>query len=107
MTIGDSSNPVLVNDEALTARMRPSLERIAGAGRVVQIPYLTSTEDFAYYAQRVPSLFFQLGVTPAGADPALVAGVHSPLFKLDEAALPVGLRAMLGLAVDYLQGTKR
>ncbi len=99
--------PVLVNDEALTARMRPSLERIAGAGRVVQIPYLTSTEDFAYYAQRVPSLFFQLGVTPAGADPALVAGVHSPLFKLDEAALPVGLRAMLGLAVDYLQGTKR
>jgi len=105
--IGDQSNPVLVNDEALTARMRPSLERVAGAGRVVQIPFLTSTEDFAFYAQRVPSLFFQLGVTPAGSDPAKVAGVHSPLFKLDEAALPIGLRAMLGVAVDYLQGTKR
>jgi len=36
-----------------------------------------------------------------------VAGVHSPLFKLDEAALPIGLRAMLAVAVDYLQGTKR
>jgi amidohydrolase len=98
---------VLVNDEALTARVRPSLERIAGAGRVVQIPYLTSAEDFAYYAQRVPSLFFQLGVTPPGSDMAKVAGVHSPRFKLDEAALPIGLRAMLGVAVDYLQGTKR
>jgi amidohydrolase len=105
--MGDQSNPVLVNDYALTARVRPSLERIAGAGRVVQIPYLTSAEDFAYYAQRAPSLFFQLGVTPPGSDMAQVAGVHSPRFKLDEAALPIGLRAMLGVAVDYLQGTKR
>jgi len=105
--LGDQSNPVLVNDAALVARMRPSLEHVAGTGRVVQIPYLTSAEDFAFYAQRVPSLFFQLGVTPAGSDPAKVAGVHSPRFKLDEAALPIGLRAMLGVAVDYLQGTKR
>jgi amidohydrolase len=105
--LGDQSNPVLVNDAALVARMRPSLEHVAGAGRVVQIPYLTSAEDFAFYAQRVPSLFFQLGVTPAGTDLATVAGVHSPRFKLDETALPVGLRAMLGVAGDYLQGTKR
>jgi len=105
--LGDQSNPVLVNDGALTARMVPSLEHVAGTGRVVQIPYLTSAEDFAFYAQRVPSLFFQLGVTPAGSDPATVAGVHSPRFRLDEAALPIGLRAMLGVAVDYLQGTQR
>ena len=105
--IGPQPIPVLVNDEALAARVRPSLERVAGAGRIVQIPYLTSTEDFAFYAQRVPSLFFNVGVTPAGVDPVQVAGVHSPLFKLDEAALPIGLRAMLGVALDYLQGTKR
>jgi len=105
--IGPQPIPVLVNDEALAARVRPSLERVAGAGRIVQIPYLTSTEDFAFYAQRVPSLFFNVGVTPAGVDPAQVAGVHSPLFKLDEAALPIGLRAMLAVAVDYLQGTRR
>ena len=105
--IGPQPIPVLVNDEALAARVRPSFERVAGAGRIVQIPYLTSTEDFAFYAQRVPSLFFNVGVTPAGVDPAQVAGVHSPLFKLDEAALPIGLRAMLAVAVDYLQGTKR
>ena len=105
--IGPQPIPVLVNDEALAARVRPSLERVAGAGRIVQIPYLTSTEDFAFYAQRVPSLFFNVGVTPAGVDPVQVAGVHSPLFKLDEAALPIGLRAMLAVAVDYLQGTRR
>lgn len=105
--IGDQSIPVLVNHAELAARVRPSLERVAGAGRVVEIPYLTSTEDFAFYAQRVPSLFFNVGVTPAGTDPTQVASVHSPLFKLDEAALPIGLRAMLGVAVDYLQGTTR
>ena len=105
--IGEHPYPVLVNNAGLAARMRPTFERVAADGRVVEIPYLTSTEDFAFYAQRVPSLFFSVGVTPAGADMAQVAGVHSHLFRLDEAALPYGLRAMLGVAVDYLQGTQR
>jgi len=105
--IGADNNPVVVNEAELTRRMLPSLERAAGAGRVVETPYVTGAEDFAFYAQRVPSLFFFVGVTPTGTDPAQAPSNHSPLFYLDEGGLPVGLRAMLGVAVDYLQRTQR
>ncbi len=100
-------NVVTYNDPALTQRMGPTLKRVAGAehwnpnGRVT-----TTAEDFADYQQKVPGLFFFLGITPKGADPKTVAPNHSPRFFADEAALPVGVRALSNLAVDYLSGGK-
>jgi amidohydrolase len=55
----------------------------------------------------VPALFFFVGSTPDGVDAVQAPSNHSPQFYLDEGSLPVGLRAMMGVAVDYLQGTKR
>jgi amidohydrolase len=60
-------------------------------------------EDFAFYAEQVPGMFIWLGGTPAGRNPADVPANHSPLFFVDEAALPLGVRALATLAVDYLQ----
>jgi amidohydrolase len=105
--IAADNNPVVVNDVELTRRMLPSLERVAGPGRVVEMPHVTGAEDFAFYGREVPALFFFVGVTPAGQDPIKAPSNHSPLFFLDESGLEIGLRAMLGVAVDYLQGTKR
>jgi amidohydrolase len=51
-------------------------------------------------------MFFFLGITPKGSDPAKVAENHSPYFFVDEAALPVGVRALANLAVDYLQSSR-
>lgn len=102
--LGTDPNPVVVNDKDLTARVVPSLERVAGAGNVGVAPYLTVAEDFAYYAERVPSFYFGVGVTPAGIDPATAPSNHSSRFFMDEASLPHGLRALLAVAVDYLQG---
>ena len=51
-------------------------------------------------------MFFFLGITPKGTDPAAAAPNHSPRFFVDEAALLPGIRAMANLAVDYLQGGK-
>jgi amidohydrolase len=97
-------NPVLVNDPALTARMRPSLEKAVGADSVVDVSLTMGAEDFALYAQQVPSLFFFVGATPPGQDPEKAPSNHSPEFFLDESALPVGTRAMLQVALDYLHG---
>ena len=63
---------------------------------------MTGAEDFAFYAQAVPSLFFFVGVTPPGQDPASAASNHSPRFFLDEDGLAIGRRALLGVALDYL-----
>jgi amidohydrolase len=103
VTIAEGA-PVTYNDPALVARMRPTLERVAGPERVFTPPLTTTAEDFSIYAQQVPAMFFFLGVTPKGADPATVAPNHSPRFFADEAALVPGVKAMANLAADYLLG---
>jgi amidohydrolase len=62
---------------------------------VLEIPLVDRSEDFAWYAQAGASLFFFVGVVPAGQDPATAASNHSPRFFLDEGALAVGRRALL------------
>jgi amidohydrolase len=94
--------PVTVNDPALTARMLPTIQRIAGATNVSESPRTTTAEDFSRYAQKVSGLILSLGVTPPSKDPRTAARNHSTLFEADEAALPVGVRLMSGLALDFL-----
>lgn len=95
-------NPVTYNDPPLTAKMLPTLQRVAGAKNVQEIPLITGAEDFAYFAQAVPSLFFMVGVTPVGTDVTTAPANHSPLFYLDEKAIPLASRALTAVAVDYL-----
>jgi len=102
----DSGYSVTRNDSTLTARMLPTLQRVVGVEKVNIAPLMTTAEDFSFYQERVPGLYFFLGVTPAGQDPAKAPTNHSPLFFADEGALPIGVRLISGLAVDYL-GTGR
>jgi amidohydrolase len=100
----DTVAPVTYNDPALTERMLPTLRDVAGADHVQLGLPLTPAEDFSRYQQRIPGLFFFLGITPPGTDPRSAAPNHSPRFFVDEAALPVGVRALAHVAVDYLSG---
>jgi len=94
--------PVTVNDPELTRWAVPTLQRVAGAGKAYEAPAMTGAEDFSYYAQKVPGLYVFLGIVPEGQDPRTAPSNHSPLFFADEAALPVGVRALASLAVDYM-----
>ena len=94
--------PVTVNDARLTERMVPTLTRIAGANEVRVAPLTGTAEDFSYFGQKVPAMFFFLGVTPRDQDWTKAPQNHSPLFFADESALPVGVRALTNLALDYL-----
>ncbi len=100
------SAPVLVNDRELTLRMLPALEQAAGVGKVIEIPYVTGAEDFAYFALEVPSVFFFVGSTPKGEDGATAPPNHSPLYFVDESSLDLGTRALVDVAVAYLGGAK-
>lgn len=97
--------PVTSNDPALTARMLPTLERIA-PGNVKQSELITGAEDFTYFQRQAPGVFVFLGVTPA-AQVGKAPQNHSPLFVVDEKALPTGVRALAHLAIDYLRGSTR
>lgn len=103
----DSGYIVTRNDEALTARMLPTLQRAAGRDMVQLAPLATGAEDFSYFQARVPGLFIFLGVSAPDADLSTVPRNHSPLFFADERALPVGVKAMSALALDWLAQSSR
>jgi amidohydrolase len=94
--------PVTVNDEELTRWAVPTLERAAGSGKAYVVPPELGAEDFSYFARQVPGLYVFLGIVPEGQNPDTAPTNHSPLFFADEAALPVGVKALAGLALDYL-----
>ena len=93
---------VTANDPALTKRMRPSLEAAVGAEDIVDMNLTTVAEDFAEFSNVVPGMYFFVGSTPQGQDPATAPANHSPLFFVDESAIGIGIRAMSRVAADYL-----
>ena len=95
-------DPVTYNDPALAAQMVPTLERVAGKENILVSPPKTGAEDFSLFAEKVPGLYINLGSRPKGTDPAKVAQNHSPFFSPDESAIPLGIKALANLAVDYL-----
>jgi amidohydrolase len=97
----EPGNPVTYNDPELTRRMLPTLERVA-PGLVMERPPQTVAEDFSLFQKEIPGLFVFLGVTPPDQDWKTAAGNHSPLFVADERALPVGVRLLANLALDFL-----
>jgi amidohydrolase len=98
----DQGGLVTANDTTLTDRMLPTLRRAAGENGVAFVNPVMGSEDFPEFTRNIPGVFFFLGVTPKGTDLNTVAVNHSPLFFADEGALITGVRAMAGLAADYL-----
>jgi amidohydrolase len=91
--------PVLVNDRALTSATLPSLARAVGEKNVLLDDPRTGAEDFSFFAGQTPGFFYFLG----GVKPGTTSGDHhTPTFLVDDAAIPVGMRAMSYVLLDYL-----
>ena len=99
--------PVTVNDPALTEAMLPTLERVAGAGKLQLVPKVTGAEDFSFYQRLIPGLFFFVGVTPPEIEPSKAYANHSPRFFADERGLALGVRALAHLSCDFLEAAAR
>jgi amidohydrolase len=98
--------PVTFNNPELTARMVPTLERVLGKSNVQLGPPTTTAEDFSFFQQAAPGLFFFIGVTPR-ENLGKAAPNHSPKFFVDEGVLVPGMRSLANLAVDFLSGDRR
>jgi amidohydrolase len=91
-------NPVNVNDEALLARLLPSIEAAVGRENVERkLPWMAA-EDFAWFAREVPALFLHLGTVAPGTTSG---NHHTPTFRADDSAIVVGMRLMCRLLTDY------
>ena len=88
---------------ARDAILSPTLKRVAGAAGATEGGVTMAGEDFSRFSALAPGFFFNLSVTPPNLDPKSVASNHSPLFQGDDRALPVGVRAMSNMAMDFLR----
>jgi amidohydrolase len=93
------------NNPELVRRMKPTLDRTAGAANVIEVEPHMGAEDFAEYAQRKPAFFIFLGVRNEAI--GAVHNLHTPKAMVDEAALPLGSRLLATLAIDFLRGEAR
>jgi len=93
--------PVTFNNVELTNRMLPSLIKTAGQDHVKLMPAVTASEDFSFFSEKVPGLFFSLGGMPKGQDPAKAGPHHTSQFIIDDSGLKVGVNALCNLVFDY------
>ncbi|MDA1080612.1 MAG: amidohydrolase [Gemmatimonadetes bacterium] len=92
---------VVYNDPDLTDRMAPTLARAAN-GKINASGLWMPSEDFPAFTKDAPGLYIFLGVNAAGVTAEDAAPNHSPKFFVNEDALPVGVKAYVALATDYL-----
>jgi amidohydrolase len=97
----DTGHPMTVNNPELTAQLVPTLTRLVGADKIHEAPPITGAEDFSYFANVVPGFYFQLGVVPEGK---VSGGHHTPTFYAADESVPIAMRLMTTLVVDYLEG---
>lgn len=97
-----SDCPVLINDEEMTAQTRNYLEEAVDSEfPVFEAAQQHGSEDFAYYANEVPSTFFLLQVPHPDAEE--LYPVHHPKVMFDEDMIPVGVGAMAHSAKRWLE----
>ncbi len=94
--------PITFNNVALTEKMVPTLESVAGKDNVSLTAAATGAEDFAFYQEKVPGLFFFLGGAPKGKPVGETAPHHTPDFYIDEGGFVLGMKSMASLVVDYM-----
>ena len=96
------SYPITYNDPKLYEKMLPSLKRINGPSNVNFMNAITGAEDFSFFQEKVPGMYFFIGGAKKGTDPLKAAPHHTPDFYVDDSGMITGIKSMTTLALDYL-----
>ncbi|MDZ4709820.1 MAG: amidohydrolase [Saprospiraceae bacterium] len=99
--------PVTSNNINLTHAMLPTLEKSAGKENVILIPAETGSEDFSFFAEKVPGFYFYIGGLPRGKDVKTSAPHHTPEFIIDNSGFKTGVNALSNLVIDYMEMNKK
>ncbi|EDO1150757.1 amidohydrolase [Listeria innocua] len=95
--------PPLYNDPVVTEQVVASLQK--GLGEyltdISMYDMLSGSEDFAYYLQKIPGVFFYIGAKPKNTPHAYFN--HHPKFDIDEDALLVAAKSVADVVLDYFK----
>jgi amidohydrolase len=93
---------ITFNDPDLTDKMLPSLQNVAGTENVQLMKATTGGEDFSYFQEVVPGIYFFLGGMTPTEEPKGAFPHHTPDFMIDESGMLLGVKAFTQLTLDYL-----
>lgn len=91
--------PSVINEEKSTAIAKDALKEIVSEQNVINIEMRMTGEDFGFYTQRYPSVFFRLGV--GRTDGRETSNLHSSTFNPAEEGLIYGMSALATLALKF------
>jgi len=97
----DKGYPFLVNNVAVSDRAYQNAVEFLGEENVVDLELRMTAEDFAYFAQQVPSCFYRLGIR--NEEMGIISNLHTPTFNVDEKSLETGMGVMAWLALKELK----
>jgi len=92
--------PPTINDEMCWALTQKAAEGLVGTHNVLVMEPILGSEDFAFYQQRIPGCLAFLGVSAPAWETRY--GVHHPMFRVDEAALPLGSAWLVAMVTESL-----
>ena len=95
---------ITYNNPELTAQMVPTMEAVAGKENIVVAKAVTGAEDFSFYSEKVPGLFFFLGGMAPGTTESYPH--HTPDFLIDDSGLLLGVKTLTQMSFDYLNSSK-
>ena len=96
----DKGYPTLVNDERMTSKVKKMAEEFLGKEHVLSLDMRMTAEDFAYFAQKVPSVFYRLGIRNESKN--ITSNLHTSTFNVDEDSLKTGTGLMAWIAYSEL-----
>jgi len=98
----ETFTPALINDLDLLRESQGAISAVIDKDNVAvnNAPWPFGGEDFAYYLQRLPGVFFFLGA--ANRDKGIVALPHTPDFDVDEQALIIGAKVAASVLLSFL-----
>jgi len=92
--------PFLENDVQLTSKIREWSAEYLGEKNVVDLDARMTSEDFAYFANEVPSCLYRLGIR--NEQKGIVSNLHTSTFDVDEHCLQTGMGLMAWIAINRL-----
>ena len=98
----DPKTGVVVNDARIAALVRAAAEKVVGKERVVPMPKRLTSEDFAFYSEKAPSMFFRLGFY--NEEKGCTKTAHNSDFKIDDEVLHLGAQTFIRFVLDNMNG---
>jgi metal-dependent amidase/aminoacylase/carboxypeptidase family protein len=89
-----------VNDNSLTLRVLDHAREYLGEDHVEILDQRMTSEDFAFYTQRIPGCFYRLGIK--NKEKGIVSNLHTATFNVDERSLETGMGLMAWITLREL-----